>query len=95
MKCPKCPDLFLSMSERNGIEIDYCPQCRGIWLDRGELDKLLEKAKDENISSSIRHESTPSSPYNYSHSKEDEHNYKKHDYHHGKRKKNFWEEIFD
>lgn len=31
------------MSERNGIEIDYCPECRGIWLDRGELDKLLEK----------------------------------------------------
>jgi Zn-finger nucleic acid-binding protein len=33
------------MSERNGIEIDYCPECRGIWLDRGELDKLLEKSQ--------------------------------------------------
>ena len=35
------------MSERNGIEIDYCPQCRGVWLDRGELDKILERAKAE------------------------------------------------
>ena len=43
MKCPVCKDTTLLMSERNGIEIDYCPECRGIWLDRGELDKLLEK----------------------------------------------------
>lgn len=35
------------MSERQGIEIDYCPQCRGVWLDRGELDKILERAKAE------------------------------------------------
>lgn len=41
------------MSERNGIEIDYCPQCRGVWLDRGELDKILERAKAESV-----HEST-------------------------------------
>jgi hypothetical protein len=32
------------MSERHGIEIDYCPQCRGVWLDRGELDKIIERA---------------------------------------------------
>ena len=44
MKCPTCPDVALSMTDRNGIEIDYCPQCRGVWLDRGELDKLLERA---------------------------------------------------
>ena len=43
MKCPVCKDVTLLMSERNGIEIDYCPECRSIWLDRGELDKLLEK----------------------------------------------------
>ena len=43
MKCPVCKDVTLLMSERNGVEIDYCPECRGIWLDRGELDKLLEK----------------------------------------------------
>ena len=44
MKCPHCTDTTLVMSERQGVEIDYCPSCRGIWLDRGELDKLLEKA---------------------------------------------------
>ena len=42
MKCPVCPEATLSMMERQGFEIDYCPQCRGIWLDRGELDKLIE-----------------------------------------------------
>ena len=44
MKCPNCPDAALAMTDRQGIEIDYCPQCRGVWLDRGELDKLLERA---------------------------------------------------
>ena len=34
------------MSEKNGVEIDYCPECRGIWLDRGELDKIVERARD-------------------------------------------------
>lgn len=43
MNCPQC-NVILSMSNRQGIEIDYCPQCRGIWLDRGELDKLIEKS---------------------------------------------------
>jgi Zn-finger nucleic acid-binding protein len=42
MKCPVCPEATLLMSERQGVEIDYCPQCRGVWLDRGELDKLLD-----------------------------------------------------
>ncbi len=45
MKCPVCKDVNLVMSERQGIEIDYCPQCRGIWLDRGELDKLIERSE--------------------------------------------------
>lgn len=44
MKCPNCQDQTLTMSERQGVEIDYCPQCRGVWLDRGELDKLVERA---------------------------------------------------
>ena len=43
MKCPACPDTTLSMSNREGIEIDYCPKCRGVWLDRGELDKIIER----------------------------------------------------
>jgi Zn-finger nucleic acid-binding protein len=44
MKCPVCLQPDLVMSERQGIEIDYCPQCRGVWLDRGELDKIIERA---------------------------------------------------
>lgn len=44
MKCPNCESQALVMSERQGVEIDYCPQCRGVWLDRGELDKLIERS---------------------------------------------------
>ena len=44
MKCPVCENSNLLMSERQGIEIDYCPQCRGVWLDRGELDKIIERS---------------------------------------------------
>ena len=44
MKCPVCKDVNLVMSERQGVEIDYCPSCRGVWLDRGELDKIIEKS---------------------------------------------------
>ncbi len=43
MRCP-VDDETLVMSERNGIEIDYCPKCRGVWLDRGELDKIIERS---------------------------------------------------
>ena len=46
MKCPICKDVTLLMSEKKGIEIDYCPECRGIWLDRGELEKLVEKENE-------------------------------------------------
>ena len=44
MKCPSCTDVSLVMTERQSVEIDYCPQCRGVWLDRGELDKLIDRA---------------------------------------------------
>ena len=44
MLCPVCKTEHLTMAERSGIEIDYCPKCRGVWLDRGELDKIIERA---------------------------------------------------
>ena len=44
MKCPICKDVNLVMADRQGIEIDYCPECRGVWLDRGELDKIIERS---------------------------------------------------
>jgi Zn-finger nucleic acid-binding protein len=45
MKCP-VDSIDLIMSERSGVEIDYCPQCRGVWLDRGELDKIIDRANE-------------------------------------------------
>jgi Zn-finger nucleic acid-binding protein len=52
MKCPTCHSSSLVITERSGVEIDYCPQCRGVWLDRGELDKLVQR-------DGARHESHP------------------------------------
>ena len=46
MKCPNCEETLI-MTERQGVEIDYCPKCRGVWLDRGELDKIIEKSQGE------------------------------------------------
>ena len=54
MKCPQC-ETPLVMSERQGVEIDYCPQCRGVWLDRGELDKIIERSTTE-MSTPRRHD---------------------------------------
>ncbi len=45
MNCPVC-NVALTMADRQGVEIDYCPKCRGVWLDRGELDKIIERAAD-------------------------------------------------
>jgi hypothetical protein len=76
------------MSERQGIEIDYCPTCRGIWLDRGELDKIIEKSNQ------------PESKVNYptkqvfdSHQRHDSHS--SHDYYKNQKRKNWLNELFD
>ena len=45
MNCPNCNETLI-MADRQGIEIDYCPKCRGVWLDRGELDKIIERTAD-------------------------------------------------
>lgn len=47
MKCPICTGIDLKIAERQGIEIDYCPECRGVWLDRGELDKIIERSSPQ------------------------------------------------
>lgn len=61
MKCPVCSDEKLVMADRQGIEIDYCPSCRGVWLDRGELDKIIER-------SAPQQESAPRTPPPQQHS---------------------------
>lgn len=47
MKCPIDPAVDLVMTDRSGVEIDYCPTCRGVWLDRGELDKIIDRVGAE------------------------------------------------
>jgi hypothetical protein len=48
MQCPNCNETLV-MTDRQGVEIDYCPKCRGVWLDRGELDKIIERSADYSL----------------------------------------------
>lgn len=87
MQCPIC-SVELVMSERQGIEIDYCPKCRGVWLDRGELDKIIERSAM--VSPAIKAETGHRFSGQYPH--HDDH-YK---HPHGKKRvKSFLEELFD
>jgi len=93
MNCPIC-NVTLQIAERQGVEIDFCPKCRGVWLDRGELDKIIERAAQEMPARSYpgpmdkRYER----PY-------DSHHDKHHDSHYGDsrhhKKKNFLQDLFD
>ena len=85
MACP-VDGATLVMSERQGVEIDYCPQCRGVWLDRGELDKIIERGS---VAVSAPMPSNPPLREQQGYS----HGYSKHG--HPKRKKSFLEELFD
>ena len=68
MKCPHCPSSTLVMTERQGVEIDYCPTCRGIWLDRGELDKLIERSADSQSTSQPQPQPQPAAlPQRHAH----------------------------
>ncbi|MFM1907009.1 MAG: hypothetical protein RLZZ591_686 [Pseudomonadota bacterium] len=91
MKCPHCTDATLVMTDRQGVEIDYCPACRGIWLDRGELDKLLERA-----ATNLTPPAAPASRDRDRH----QHDFEDSDYRGGQRyyrdrKKSWLSEIFD
>lgn len=98
MKCPKC-NVTLLMSEKQNVEIDYCPECRGIWLDRGELEKIIERTYAGQQSEREAYS------YNKRERYEDDDNYKKEHYqkhdsgffgqHKDKRKRSFLEDIFD
>jgi len=73
------------MSDRNGIEIDYCPECRGVWLDRGELDKIIERSSQNNQNNQNTQQFSNREQQNYSKSYSDNH----------KKKKGFLGDIFD
>jgi Zn-finger nucleic acid-binding protein len=93
MKCPVCPESTLLMTERQGVEIDYCPQCRGVWLDRGELDKLIERSSTGTVAAPTPQPNYPPNGY----ARKDDH----HSSHLGSygqeqhRKKSWLGEIFD
>lgn len=92
MKCPSCPDTTLVMADRQGVEIDYCPACRGIWLDRGELDKILDRAAT--VTAPAIAVSGPSARSNYKPDFEDSDYRKGHGYQR-ERKRSWLKEIFD
>jgi uncharacterized protein len=98
MKCPKCPDAVLVMSERQTVEIDYCPLCRGVWLDRGELDKLIERSALAELPRAAA--SPPAAPSSNSQRQRDHDDFSDSDYRsgrrqYGNRKKSWLGEIFD
>jgi uncharacterized protein len=86
MKCPHCNETLI-MTERQRVEIDYCRKCRGVWLDRGELDKIIERSSGFN-SQYDNDQTRFSSENNSSFNKNDPH------YKH-KKKKGFLEDLFD
>ena len=71
MKCPSCEELLI-MSERQGVEIDYCPKCRGVWLDKGELDKIIEKSAVAESSQQLKQNNEQRKQYNDDDDDEDE-----------------------
>lgn len=95
MKCPIC-DVDLTMSERQGIEIDYCPKCRGVWLDRGELDKIIERSNAMVNLNPVTPTPQPApNPGQHFGQPQPNPNYYNQDYYKKKRRKSFLEELFD
>lgn len=95
MLCPNCK-TELKMTDRQGVEIDYCPQCRGIWLDKGELDKLIERSAQYYESRPPEAESNTNIGYNDDYDKRYSKDYKyDKDYYKHRRKKSFLGDFFD
>lgn len=92
MKCPNCNETLL-MSVRNQVEIDYCPSCRGIWLDRGELDKIISYAeRDEpNAAYNPPRDVDRDRDYDRDRAKYDDRRYQGHP----RKKKSFLGDLFD
>ena len=86
MKCPNCNETLV-MTDRQGVEIDYCPKCRGVWLDKGELDKIIER--------SAQHESGYQSREGDDRRYYDEPDHKKQSPYPHKKKKGFLGDFFD
>lgn len=91
MKCPNCNETLL-MTERNNIEIDYCPSCRGVWLDRGELDKMLAFPAQHNNGHDTAQPYTSGSRYQDTRDKQPRH---QQPYQKPYKKKSFLGDLFD
>jgi len=91
MNCPVCKESSLVISERQGVEIDYCPKCRGVWLDRGELDKIIER------SSEVFDNDRPKSFNDKRYDEKKYYNDKKYDddYYKKNKRKSFLNDLFD
>ena len=94
MQCPVC-QIALQMAERQGVEIDYCSQCRGVWLDRGELDKIIERVTADR-SSPAAFEGRPKTYVREEtrHRRWDDDDHER-DTYKGRRRKSFLGELFD
>lgn len=94
MQCP-IDQTTLTIADRQGIEIDYCPTCRGVWLDRGELDKLIERSNSFSQQAAPRHEERNHEPRREERRDYDEDNYNHggHNKHH--KKESFIGDLFD
>lgn len=94
MNCPVCNNVNLVMSERQGIEIDYCPECRGVWLDRGELDKIIERSTQREAP--VQQAPQPQYVHQPQHAPQQAYGHgQQHHGHKPYRKKSFLEELFD
>lgn len=98
MPCPVC-QVPLVMSDRQGVEIDYCPQCRGVWLDRGELDKIIERSAADTAPARSAPQAPPPPQPGYAPQAHPQQGYPQQGYDRGypnkKRRKSFLEELFD
>jgi Zn-finger nucleic acid-binding protein len=96
MKCPVCKEPDLVMADRQGIEIDYCPQCRGVWLDRGELDKIIDRSAAIAPAAPVEQSrvNVNTQRPQYAEPRRDKDDYYREGYHHKKRK-GFLGELFD
>lgn len=93
MRCP-VDETTLVMTERSGIEIDYCPQCRGVWLDRGELDKIIDRSAGMTQPPPQQQAAPPPRQPQYDRYDDDRRRYD--DKHYKKRKRESWlSELFD
>lgn len=91
MKCP-VDNATLVMTSRDGVEIDYCPECRGVWLDRGELDKIIDRSSGSARPEPRHHDAPAPRPDRGDYYRDDHHDK---GYHKKRKKESFLGDLFD